>query len=83
MWHGYFGIENLNLNPTQRATLIQALRALGPSSDPLPDRLNHSHTRLDGQAAIFEALFDESVLTVQAWKNRLAASGKVTNKLPT
>lgn len=72
MWHGYFGIENLNLNPSQRDTLVSALRALGPATDPQPARLCHWRTRLDGQAAIFEALFDEDVLTVATWKNRLA-----------
>jgi hypothetical protein len=72
-WHGYFGIENLALNDNQRSTLVQALRALGPASDPQPARLCHWRTRPDGQAAIFEALFDEDVLTIQAWKVRLAA----------
>ena len=73
MWHGYFGIENLALNDTQRADLVAALQALGPSFDPLPARLNHWRTRLDGQAAIFEALFDEDTLQIPVFKNRLAA----------
>lgn len=72
-WHGYFGIENLTLNAAQRQMLIAALRVLGPSSDPSPARLNHWRTRLDGQAAIFEAAFQESALTVTAWKSRLAS----------
>ena len=72
-WHGYIGIENLNLNDTQRGELIQALRSLGPSSDPQPARLCHWRTRLDGEAAIFEALFDESNLTVAKFKNRLGS----------
>lgn len=73
MWHGYFGIENLNLNAAQRATLVAALRALGPASDPQPARLCHWRTRNDGQAAIFEALFNENVLTIAVWKQRLGA----------
>ena len=32
MWHGYFGIENLALNDSQRDTLVTALRALGPAA---------------------------------------------------
>ena len=72
-WHGYFAIEDLGLLPAQRATLIAELRALGPSADPQPARLNHWRTRLDNAAAIFEALFDEDTLTVAAFKNRLAA----------
>jgi hypothetical protein len=73
MWHGYFGIENLNLNDSQRDTLVAALRALGPAAHPSPACLCHWRTRLDGQAAIFEALFDEDTLTIQAFRNRLAA----------
>ena len=72
-WHGYLAVENLNLNAAQRATLIDALRNLGPVSDPQPARLNHWRTRLDGEAAIFEALFNESNLTVDKFKQRLGA----------
>jgi len=70
-WHGYLGIENLNLNDNQRQTLITELKALGPDSDPQPARLCHWRTRLDGQAAIFEALFNENNLTIAKFKNRL------------
>jgi hypothetical protein len=72
-WHGYFAVENLNLNAAQRSTLVDALRKLGPKSDPQPARLNHWRTRLDGDAAIFEALFNEDALTVNAFKQRLGA----------
>lgn len=73
MWHGYFGIENLALNDSQRAELVVALRALGPASHPQPACLCHWRTRADGQAAIFEALFNEDSLTVDAFKQRLGA----------
>jgi hypothetical protein len=73
MWHGYFGIENLGLNPAQRDLLVDALRLLGPASDSHPARLNHRRARLDGQAVIFEALFDENDLTVDAFKVRLGS----------
>lgn len=76
MWRGYFGIENIALNDSQRAELIAALRQLGPQSRrrvAQPAYLCHWRTRLDGDAAIFEALFDEENLTVQAFKNRLGA----------
>ena len=72
-WHGYFGIENLGLDAEQRATLVNALRALGPDAHRSPACLNHWRTRLDGQAAIFEARFEEAALTVDAFKDRLAA----------
>jgi hypothetical protein len=75
MWHGYFGIENLGLNATQRGTLVDALRALGPASAEglKPSVLNHRRTRLDGEAVIFEALFDENDITVDAFKGRLGS----------
>jgi len=76
--HFYMGIENLNLNAAQRAILIAELRALGPpregdDAETQPCRLNHWRTRLDGQAAIFEALFDEDALAVERFKRRLGA----------
>ena len=73
LWHGYIGIENINLDAVQRQTLIDAIKALGPSSDPQPARLNHWRTRLDEEAAIFEALFNDENLTVDKFKDRLAA----------
>jgi len=72
MWHGYFGIEDINLTDNQRDTLIGVLKNLGPDAHPSPACLNHWRTRLDGDAAIFEALFDESLLTVDSFKARLA-----------
>lgn len=71
MWHGYLGIENINLNASQKETLVDELKALGPTSDPQPAKLCHWRTRLDGDAAIFEALFNEDNLTVQKFKDRL------------
>ena len=72
MWHGYFGIENINLSDAQRDTLVAVLRQLGPASDPSPARIMHWRTRLDGQAAIFEAMFQNGDLTVATFKQRLA-----------
>lgn len=70
-WHGYFGIENINLNEMQRTILVTALCTLGPASNRQPAKLIHWRTRPDKDAVIFEALFNKGVLTVQAWKNRL------------
>ena len=72
MWHGYFAVEDLNLNESQRATLVDALRALGPRTARQPAHLCHWRTRLDGEAAIFEAAFDEDTLTVETFRKRLA-----------
>jgi hypothetical protein len=72
-WHGYFAIENMNLGTSARQTLIEVLRRLGPTSSQQPAHLCHLRTRLDNQAAIFEAAFDEANLTVDAFKARLGA----------
>ncbi len=71
--HVYLAVENLNLNPTQRTTLVDALKALGPASNKQPSRLNHWRTRLDNEAVILEALFNEDNLTVDVFKDRLGA----------
>ena len=71
MRHFYIGIENINLNAIQRQALINELKSLGPASNPQPARLCHWRTRLDGEAAIFEALFDEDNLTIAKFKQRL------------
>ena len=69
--HLYLGIENVNLNATQRNTLIAALRALGVHGTPRNEHNNHDRIRLDGDAGIFETLFDEDTLTIDAFKARL------------
>ena len=72
MWHGYIGIVNVGLNDSQRDTFIDALKALGPKSHQQPACLCHWRTRLDKQAVILEALFNEDNLTINAFRNRLA-----------
>jgi hypothetical protein len=68
----YFGIENLALTNAQRNTLVAGLQQLGANGDSQPCNRNHWRIRLDNQAAIFEALFDDSQLTIAALKSRLA-----------
>ena len=72
MKHIYLAIENVGLTDAQRDTFIDALKQLGPKSHPQPSHLCHWRIRLDNQAAIFEALFNEDNLTVDAFRNRLA-----------
>jgi hypothetical protein len=60
----YIGTENIALTAPQKATLATALQALGPVSHPQPSELMHWRTRLDGNAVIFRALFQDSDLTV-------------------
>ena len=71
-WHGYFGIENLGLNQAQKVELVQALRGLGPASSPQPALLNHWRTRLDDEAAIYEALWNQDKISIDSIKQFLA-----------
>jgi len=73
-WSGYFGIENIALTAPQKATLVAALQALGPSDDPQPAELIHSRTRLDNDAVIFRARFQDGALTVANLRQFLAAT---------
>ncbi len=60
----YLGTENIALTGPQKATLATALQGLGPIAHPQPSELMHWRTRLDGDAVIFRALFDDNDLTV-------------------
>jgi hypothetical protein len=68
----FFGIENISLTAPQKVTLVQALQALGPSSDPQPAELMHWRVRLDGDAVIFRARFQDGDLTTANLRQFLA-----------
>jgi hypothetical protein len=72
-WQGYFYIENLGLNAQQKSTLVSALQSWGQHNDaPNPRDRNHWRVRLDGEAVIFEAVFEADNLTVPSLRSRLA-----------
>lgn len=71
--HCYVGVENLALNAAQKADLVAALRSLGPARHDQPACLCHWRTRTDGDAVIFEALFDEDTISIAAIKGYLGA----------
>ena len=72
MIHLYFGIENLALNATQRGLLVDALQALEhAANNPQVACFNHWRTRLDGQAAIFEAVWNKDAISIETFKKRL------------
>jgi hypothetical protein len=76
----YFYVEALSLTTPQLNTLVAQLQALGQrNADTNPRMRNHWRTRLDGQAVIFEAWWDDSHLTALAMRNRLAAIFGVAN----
>lgn len=68
----YFAIENIALTGPQKTTLIAALNALGPSSDPQPAELLHSRVRLDNDAVIYRARFQDNDLTTVNLRQFLA-----------
>lgn len=70
--HQYIGFENINLNTSQRTTLFAVLTALGPLTSPQPCFLMQARLRLDSDAIIAEALFDENKITIVAVKQWLA-----------
>ena len=68
----YIGIENLGLNDSQKAVLVDELQRLGRQDYPNPCLNNHWRIRLDLQAVIFEAFFEEELWTIDQIKQRLA-----------
>jgi len=70
--HVYFAVENLALNGGQKNALLEFLNGLGPNDDPSPARCNHWRTRLDNDARIYEAAFEQATIGVGAFKARLA-----------
>jgi hypothetical protein len=72
-WQGYFYIENLGLNAQQKQALVSALQSWDLHNDaPNPRDRNHWRVRLDGEAVIFEAVFNADDLTVSSLQSRLA-----------
>ena len=58
MWHGYFVIERLNIGAGNWASLLALIEALGTHDSPMPANNTHDRTRPDGDAAIYESLFE-------------------------
>ncbi len=70
---GYLFVERLNLTDAQTATLIEGLKTLGRANDsPCPNLRNHWRVRPDQNAIIVECEFDDSTISAEAVKNRLA-----------
>ena len=67
----YFGIENMNLTEEDRALLVAALDEIPPLSHPQPSHTNHRRVRLDADAAIYRALWNEDHITIQTFKDKL------------
>jgi hypothetical protein len=86
--HAYLGIEILSMTAPQRQTLIDALRALLPERDEQPAWRVHLRVRLDSQAAIVEARWQDVDITDASIRRYLAqafgvAEGTVTSAATT
>ncbi|MBD3354306.1 MAG: hypothetical protein GF364_22680 [Candidatus Lokiarchaeota archaeon] len=67
----YYGIKNVNLTTTQRADLLDALKAWGDNAAPNACNRNHWRLRLDNDAIVFEANWDTSEWTLDSVKAKL------------
>ena len=73
--HCYFGVEILSMTGAQRDTLVALLKSITPVRiTGQPAHRNHWRIRLDGNAGIFEAMFNDANLSVQAFKNKLGSA---------
>lgn len=66
-WHGYLAVEDLALTSDQRAAIVSAFRALGPTRQETdwPPFLNQLRVNIDSSKAIFEARFNQAHLTTE------------------
>ena len=78
MPHIYLGIEILSMTAGQRQTLIDALRALLPERDEQPAWRVHLRIRLDNQAAIVEARWQDAHVIDASIRRYLAQAFGVT-----
>lgn len=71
--HFYIGTDNLALTSAQWIIVMDLLMALGPGdSEQMPQLRNHWAIRQDGDAAIFEANFEDTETSVEDFKQMLA-----------
>lgn len=68
----YFLVENLAMTPEHWSALQTNLRTLGIGNPENAHELLQTSTRLDKQGIVYEALFDDATLTLQAWRARVA-----------
>jgi len=52
--------------------LIALFKAMGTHDNPFPCHNNHDRARLDGDAVIYESLFDPDEVSIEAFKQLLA-----------
>lgn len=68
----YILIENIGLSPAHRNALIIAFKSLGSNQSTRPPEINHWRARLDNDAVIFQASFNELNISIDALKGYLS-----------
>ena len=69
--HTFILVETMNVNATNRNTLFAAMRAILSQDSSQPAYINHDRVRLDSDAMILCALFDEDDVSVAQMKQYL------------
>lgn len=70
--HTYFSVERQNISVGNWAALQALFEGMGTQGSRFPMYNNHKRTRLDGDAVIYESLFDTSEVSLEAFKQLLA-----------
>ena len=71
-WHGYIVIERLNIGIGNWGALVTLFEQMGTHSSTMPAENTHDRTRLDGNAVIYESLFDPDEVSIDQFKELLA-----------
>lgn len=71
-WHGYIVVQRLNIGIDNWNTLIVLFEDMGTEGSQMPAFNTHWRATLDGDAVIYESMFDTSEVSVEAFKQMLA-----------
>lgn len=74
----YLGAENITLSQAQKDAFRATMSAIGPAAHPSTAELMHWRSRLDGDAVIMRAQFNDSDLTTAGLRQLLASALGVT-----
>jgi len=72
MWHGYFVVERNTVGIGNWQALLLLFDQMGTKESIYPAYNNHFRTRLDGNAKIYESLFEPEGVSIHDFKHFLA-----------
>lgn len=70
----YLGAENISMTQAQKDAFRETFRAIGPASNPQTAEMMHWRTRLDGDAVIMRALFNDTDINGSGLRSLLATA---------